>query len=87
VFERLHGAYRSVLTNAVRRRVIFIPAFLLVCLSAGLLVPWLGEDFFPTTDSGQFILHLRAKSGTRIEETSRLCDRVEDLIRRTVPAH
>ena len=53
---------------------------------AFLLVPWLGQDFFPNTDSGQFILHLRAKTGTRIEETARLADLVEDAIRREIPA-
>jgi len=51
-----------------------------------LLVPWLGQDFFPTSDNGQFILHLRAKSGTRIEETAKLCDLVEGTIRRKIPA-
>jgi len=39
-----------------------------LCLCAWALVPWLGENFFPDTDSGQFILHVRAKTGTRIEE-------------------
>ncbi|HWW83625.1 MAG TPA: efflux RND transporter permease subunit, partial [Vicinamibacterales bacterium] len=86
VFERVREGYRSVLAAVVHRRVAFIPAFLVICLSAGLLVPWLGEDFFPASDSGQFILHLRAKTGTRIEETARLCDRVEELIRHTIPA-
>ncbi len=52
---------------------------------AFLLVPWLGQDFFPNTDSGQFILHLRAKAGTRIEEVARLCDVVESTIRQMVP--
>jgi len=50
-----------------------------------LLVPFLGQDFFPSTDNGQFILHLRAKSGTRIEETAKICDLVEGSIRREVP--
>ena len=48
-------------------------------------MPWLGQDFFPDTDSGQFSLHVRAKTGTRIEETARLCDLVENSIRRHVP--
>jgi multidrug efflux pump subunit AcrB len=69
----------------VHRRALFIPAFLLTCLAAFLLVPWLGQDFFPSTDSGQFILHLRAKSGTRIEETAKLCDLVEGTIRHEIP--
>src|SRR5467141_4992858 len=73
-FERLRNAYHSLLTAFVHRRGFFIPAFLLTCLAAFLLVPWLGQDFFPNTDRGQFILHLRAKSGTRIEETAKLCD-------------
>jgi multidrug efflux pump subunit AcrB len=84
-FERLRLAYQRLLTTLVHRRFIFIPVFLLSCLSAFLLVPWLGQDFFPATDSGQFILHVRAKTGTRIEETARLVDLVEDSIRRAIP--
>src|SRR5262249_22828492 len=48
-------------------------------------VPWLGEDFFPQIDSGQFILHIRARTGTRIEETARLADRVESFLRQQIP--
>jgi multidrug efflux pump subunit AcrB len=48
-------------------------------------VPWLGRDFFPDTDSGQFRLHVRAKAGTRIEETARVCDLVESSIRHHIP--
>ncbi len=86
LFERVRLGYQLILTRLVYRRHIFIPAFLLICLSAFLLVPWLGRDFFPSTDSGQFMLHLRAKTGTRIEETARLCDLVERSVRRTIPA-
>src|SRR6201987_2432890 len=84
-FERLRNSYHYLLTTLVHRRALFIPAFFLACLAAFLLVPWLGQDFFPSTDSGQFILHLRAKSGTRIEETARLCDLVETSLRRAIP--
>jgi CzcA family heavy metal efflux pump len=84
-FERLRLAYQRLLTTLVHRRFIFIPVFLLSCLSAFLLVPWLGQDFFPATDSGQFILHVRAKTGTRIEEAARLVDLVEDSMRRAIP--
>src|SRR5258707_15220828 len=84
-FERLRNVYQALLTVLVHRRVVFIPFFLLTCVAAFLLVPWLGQDFFPNTDSGQFILHLRAKSGTRIEETAKLCDLVEGSIRREIP--
>src|SRR5438445_861317 len=84
-FERLRNAYYALLTALVRRRVLFIPTFLLTCAASVLLMPWLGQDFFPNTDSGQFILHLRARSGTRIEETAKLCDLVEGTIRREIP--
>ncbi len=84
-FERLRLAYQRLLATLVHRRFIFIPVFLLSCLSAFLLVPWLGQDFFPSTDSGQFILHVRAKTGTRIEETARLVNLVEGSIRRAIP--
>jgi multidrug efflux pump subunit AcrB len=84
-FERLRNVYRDLLTRSVLRRKIFIPAFLLICVCTFLLVPWLGQDFFPQTDSGQFILHIRSKTGMRIEETARLSDLVEDFIRQQVP--
>ena len=86
-FERLRLSYQLFLTTVVHRRVIFIPAFLGVCLSMFLLVPWLGQNFFPASDNGQFILHKRVKSGTRIEETARLADLVEASIRQQVPGH
>lgn len=85
-FERVRGGYQSLLTRLVLRRAVFIPAFLLACLCAFLLLPFLGRDFFPSTDSGEFILHVRGQTGLRIEETAKLCDLVEDQIRRTVPA-
>ncbi len=84
-FARFREAYQLLLTALVSWRFLFIPVFLLLCVSAFLLVPWLGQDFFPTADSGQFLLHLRAKTGTRIEETARLCDLVEESIRRVIP--
>jgi multidrug efflux pump subunit AcrB len=84
-FESLRNAYHALLSAVVRSRALFIPTFFLTCAAAFLLVPWLGQDFFPNTDNGQFILHLRAKSGTRIEETAKLCDLVEGSIRREIP--
>ena len=85
-FQRLRLSYQLLLTTAVHRRAVFIPAFLLVCLSGFLLVPWLGQNFFPGSDNGQFILHIRAKSGTRIEETARICDLIEAYIRHQIPS-
>ena len=84
-FERLRLTYELLLTTCVHRRWIFIPLFLGACLCGLLLFPWLGQDFFPTSDNGQFRLHFRDKTGTRIEETARLCDLIDQSIRRTIP--
>src|SRR5207253_4563792 len=51
-FERLRQSYQRRLTMLVNRRFVFVPVFLVLCLSAWGLVPWLGENFFPDTDSG-----------------------------------
>jgi multidrug efflux pump subunit AcrB len=85
-FESVRNAYSGLLTSLVVHRKLFIPVFLGACLGGAFLVPWLGQDFFPETDSGQFILHVRAGTGTRIEETARLFDLVEDVIRQNIPA-
>jgi multidrug efflux pump subunit AcrB len=85
LFEKVRLAYASLLTRLVSLRKLFVPGFVAVCLSAFALIPFLGQDFFPNTDSGQFILHIRAKTGTRIEETARLADLVEGNIRQTIP--
>jgi multidrug efflux pump subunit AcrB len=85
-FERVRVGYQRLLTVLVGRRLVFIPVFLAICASAFLLAPRLGENFFPDTDSGQFTLHLRTQTGTRIEETARLTDLVEAAIRREIPA-
>ncbi len=86
VFGQVRERYHSLLQGLVLRRHIFIPSFLAICLAAFVLVPFLGEDFFPQTDSGQFILHVRAPTGMRIEEAARLFDLVEDEIRKEIPA-
>jgi len=84
-FERVRSSYQSLLGRLVVMRMIFVPVFLMIGTCAFLLVPFLGQNFFPSSDTGSFILHLRAKSGTRIEETAKLCDLVEHTIRKTIP--
>ena len=84
-FNAFRDAFGRLLTLLVARRAIFIPGFFVACLACFILVPWLGQDFFPNTDNGQMILHLRAKSGTRIEEAAQLADRVEGFVRREIP--
>jgi CzcA family heavy metal efflux pump len=83
-FERVRGRYHSLLQGLVMRRRVFIPAFLGLCILTFVLLPFLGEDFFPSTDSGQFILHVRTPTGMRIEETARLFDLVEGEIRKEI---
>jgi multidrug efflux pump subunit AcrB len=84
-FTQFREGYRSLLSLALGRPKTFITGFLAcVILSFGLL-PFLGENFFPTVDSGQILMHVRAPTGTRIEETARLCDLVEHAIRQTIP--
>jgi multidrug efflux pump subunit AcrB len=85
LFERTRLGYQSILTTLVWRRFVFVPVFLIACVATLLLIPVLGQDFFPSSDSGQFKLHVRAKTGTRIEEMARLCDMVDGAIRRQIP--
>ena len=84
-FEKLRNRYHNLLKKAVAHPGWFTIGFFAVCLASFALIPWLGQDFFPAVDSGQFKLHLRAQTGTRIEETARLCDLVEGSIRKEIP--
>jgi multidrug efflux pump subunit AcrB len=84
-FVRMRDGYRSLLEQCVDRRAIFTAAFLGACVASLFLARWVGEDFFPAVDGGQFKLHLRAASGTRIEETAILADRVEDALHEIIP--
>jgi len=86
-FDKIRRSYLNLLTLCVDHAafsLIFILVFALG--SIGVLMPWLGQDFFPSVDSGQFKIHVRARTGTRIEETAALCDHVDDTIRREIPA-
>jgi CzcA family heavy metal efflux pump len=84
-FEKFRERYRSLLAHALRRPKTFMAAFLAcVVLSFG-LAPFLGENFFPSVDSGQILMHVRAQPGTRIEETARLFEHVEQTVRATIP--
>lgn len=85
-FDRFRNAYKDLLEQLILRRKIFVPVFLLIALCFSVLIPFLGQDFFPESDSGHFILHLRTKTGTRVEETARIADEVEQYIRSIVPA-
>jgi len=89
-FDRVRHGYHNLLGMAIDGGVVFAGVFLLAMAAAALLafpigpLPGLGQDFFPSVDAGQLKLHLRAPTGTRIEETAILCDQVEKTLRETI---
>jgi multidrug efflux pump subunit AcrB len=87
-FEHFRENYHRLLEKVLHHRRLFLIAFFAACLgSLAILVPWLGEDFFPSVDGGSFKLHVRGPTGMRIEDTAFLCDLVEQSIRRQIPAN
>jgi multidrug efflux pump subunit AcrB len=84
-FERLRAAYERLLGWALDHRGLAAAGLLGFALASLALAPRVGQDFFPAVDAGQFRLHVRAPSGTRIEETERIFGQVEDTIREIVP--
>ncbi|MGC1423989.1 MAG: efflux RND transporter permease subunit [Terracidiphilus sp.] len=85
-FTRFRNGYVRILTLCLDYAPVFLIAFLIfVIASVALLVPWLGQDFFPTVDAGQFKIHVRGRTGTRIEETAALCDHIDATIRQHIP--
>ena len=84
-FEGLRSRYRGILQLALNNRRKLIGGFLGVSLLSFGLVPFLGQDFFPDVDGGQIKIHVRARTGTRIEETTKLCDLVGDEIKKIIP--
>jgi multidrug efflux pump subunit AcrB len=85
-FDRLRTGYHDLLGKILTRRVAFAVVFLALCAGSWILVPFLGQDFFPAVDAGSFELHVRALAGTRVEETAKLVDQVEAVIRQRIPA-
>ncbi|MEH2321709.1 efflux RND transporter permease subunit [Nostoc sp.] len=84
-FEKFRSWYYDVLTSALNHRRIVFVLFGAFIVSAGVLLPFVGQDFFPEVDGGQFSLHVRALPGTRLEETEKIVSQVEGVIRQTVP--
>jgi len=89
-FERAFGRFRRgylrLLTLCIDHAGVFLIFFFAFALASLGLAPFLGQDFFPSVDSGQFMIHVRAHTGTRIEETAALCDHIEATIRQEIPA-
>jgi multidrug efflux pump subunit AcrB len=84
-FERFRQGYLGLLGLALRHRFVFAVGFVCFSLLSLGLAPFLGQDFFPSIDSGAIKIHVRAPTGTRIEETTRLTDQVEQKIRSIIP--
>ncbi|MCP3718931.1 efflux RND transporter permease subunit [Paraburkholderia sp. CNPSo 3281] len=84
-FEAVRNRYRALLQAAIAQRRRFVVLWVALCLGSLVLVPFTGRDFFPAVDTGEIRLHLRAPTGTRIEETARLTDEVEAKIRSVIP--
>ncbi len=85
-FEHIIEHYRNLLALALYNRKVFIGGFMLVVIASFLLVPALGEDFFPAVDSGSIELHVRLPIGTRIEDTAAQFGKIENNIRQIIPA-
>jgi multidrug efflux pump subunit AcrB len=86
-FESLRAGYQIALTGFIARRAFALSCVALIILASGLLLPMVGEDFFPRVDAGMMRLHVRAPTGTRIEDTEWLVDRIERSIRKVIPAN
>jgi CzcA family heavy metal efflux pump len=84
-FEDFRRGYERLLETTLEHRGVFVICFLVFCvLSLGLFM-FLGQDFFPQVDAGQLRLHVRARPGLRVEETARLCDEIEAVLRQEIP--
>ncbi len=86
-FEKLRGGYIVVLSALLPRRGRYAAFFLTFCVASCGLYFVLGRDFFPSVDAGLIRLHFRAPTGTRIEETARMADEIQAVIRQTIPAN
>ena len=84
-FLQVRERYRSLLLLALGSPRIFIAGFFACVVISFGLWPFLGRNFFPAVDSGQILMHVRAQPGTRIEETARLFDLIEQTVRQTIP--
>src|SRR5260221_4074976 len=85
-FEKLRSFYVARLNWCLQHARIVLTALLgVVVLSLVILTPFLGEDFFPLVDAGQFRLHVSAPVGTRIEDTQHVFTQVEEVIRSVIP--
>ena len=86
-FEKFREGYRDLLGFGLRNAGKLIAIVLGFTVGTMILFPFLGQDFFPSVDAGAFDMHVRMKAGTRIEETARSVDQIEQMIRQVIPAN
>jgi multidrug efflux pump subunit AcrB len=86
-FEAIRGVYGGLLLLCLHNRAKMLAGFMGFTLLSFALAPYLGQDFFPSVDGGQIKIHVRAQTGTRIEETTKLADRVGEAIHKIIPAN
>ncbi|HVM92164.1 MAG TPA: efflux RND transporter permease subunit [Terriglobales bacterium] len=84
-FDKFRAGYQQLLETTLEHRSLFAICFVGFCALSMGLVFFLGQDFFPSVDAGLIRLHFRARSGLRVEETARLCDQVEAVLREQIP--
>jgi hydrophobic/amphiphilic exporter-1 (mainly G- bacteria), HAE1 family len=85
-FDRMLGEYDRTLSTALLKPVATLTGLVGVSLLCFALYPFLGVSFFPRTDAGQFLINIKAPSGTRVEYTENYVKQVEQIIRQVVPA-
>ena len=84
-FENVRGGYRGALELALRHRAVFVVGFLGFVGASFLLTPYLGRNFFPSVDTGQILMHVRLRVGTRVEESAKQFADIQDAIRSVIP--
>jgi hydrophobic/amphiphilic exporter-1 (mainly G- bacteria), HAE1 family len=83
-FERMLNFYERWVRKALDRPREVVIGFVAFFLLSFALVPLIGVSFFPRTDAGQFIISVKAPTGTRIEVTEGYVKQVEDIVHQTV---
>jgi multidrug efflux pump subunit AcrB len=84
-FESFRSGYRDVLTLALRHRPTFVIGFLAFVGASFALVPFLGQNFFPSVDAGQILMHVRVQVGTRLEESANQFADIQKAIKKIIP--
>jgi multidrug efflux pump subunit AcrB len=84
-FEKIREHYHGLLAVALNHRKGFTIGFMAFVVISFALVPMLGRNFFPSVDSGQILMHVRAPVGTRVEESARIFAEVTDAVHRIIP--